>query len=518
MPEKTNDPNFPNGYDLAKFALSQPVINLLRGSIVSMNWRYAKICVLTEISCEIVLAKEFLQVWFPNIPATDAQAQLSDEEEKNIQSQLFSLFFVKFDDVYQVLLSHSFWKGGFIVLPWLVIFLYKKVLFGGIAGLCLRCYVSYPISRACETLTHQFGASYGVEYDEISSIVLTDYAQSLIFVDKNTQTLFQLNCDYSIEKISYVYFTLEVLNNYDPNRQGLENWAYFMTRRAPELKNYLHQAYGLILQTPWAILNRASSKQLQQLSEEKRCLVQAFHDVYRRDRRKRGCRGRCQDPSPEQLLEMSSLLKTRIGIVITVESLPEELKGIADSLRKPEVVTEPAPPASLTSSAELEQGWDLQDFLHSHLKTLLDNAIAQEIFRRITKLEESSRYHQWVSSFIPAYRLLYFEGMSLGQIANEIGMTGQPQASRVLNPTDLLESVHFKVLDQVSLFIGKVSDQLDDNKLFNDHNILMKTIERVEKCLSEDFFEDAYRELKAGKNRQMNSYYAERIRWYLDNC
>lgn len=55
---------------------------------------------------------------------------------------------------------------------------------------------------------------------------------------------------------------------------------------------------------------------MEALSPQERDVVEAFHGVYRRDRREQGARGKCPEPSESQLQEMRDRLFPREFYII----------------------------------------------------------------------------------------------------------------------------------------------------------------------------------------------------------
>ena len=173
-----------------------------------------------------------------------------------------------------------------------------------IAGLCLRCYVSYPILKACQTLDNRFGGA-SFTYQDLLPFVLNDDGKSLRIIDKDGT---QLVLTEVPTPSSYPLFTLEILRTYKPNSsssRSLKDWAYLQTKQNKELQNFLSE-FGFKHLSDWALLNKARPKQLERLSDRDRHLISAFHSVSRRDRLQQRQKGihKCPDPSEAQLQEM----------------------------------------------------------------------------------------------------------------------------------------------------------------------------------------------------------------------
>ena len=177
------------------------------------------------------------------------------------------------------------------------------------AGLCLRCWVSHPILTACMKLANLFGSTGQLSYRDLLPFVLTDDGRQLV-VPTSDRKKYQL-----IEDRQEVYpsFSLEVLRTYRLKESSaslsLSNWVFLQVKQHPELTRFLSE-FGFQRLSDWAILNRARISQMEQLSEQDCALVEAFHAVYRRDRRLQASTGRCPIPSTAQLSEMRTLLNS----------------------------------------------------------------------------------------------------------------------------------------------------------------------------------------------------------------
>jgi len=79
-----------------------------------------------------------------------------------------------------------------------------------VAGLCLRCYVSYSILKACQTLDNLFGGA-NFTYQDLLPFVLNDDGKSLRIIDPDGKTQLALNNQEVTAPSTYPLFTLEIL-------------------------------------------------------------------------------------------------------------------------------------------------------------------------------------------------------------------------------------------------------------------------------------------------------------------
>ncbi|HEY9704910.1 MAG TPA: hypothetical protein V6C58_20900, partial [Allocoleopsis sp.] len=93
-------------------------------------------------SREIIEAKNYFWLLFP---ALALLPQLSQQDDRNIQNRLLENFINSDNQA-------------------------EKIN----AGLCLRCYISYGIVKAIQTLVRQFGQQYSFTIRDILAVVLQD--------------------------------------------------------------------------------------------------------------------------------------------------------------------------------------------------------------------------------------------------------------------------------------------------------------------------------------------------------
>jgi hypothetical protein len=289
------------------------------------------------------------------------------------------------------------------------------------AGLCLRCYISNPILKACQKIDNLFGGDKSFTYRDLLSFVLNDDGKTLVILDSDRKTQLVLNDNNQVQPITYKFFSVKVLQTFKSDshsRMSLDNWTYLQTKQNPELKDFLSE-FGFQHLSDWALLNRTRPKQLERFSLLHRHLVEVFHIVYRRDRvqqRQAGI-GKCPDPNNTQLQEMIKHLQERGVIINATLDLIKGLKEVARILRQYDIWSSREPlevydpdaksytprgdlPTDFLNELELEQR-EILDLLHSSLKSALCEAINKEIHERISTLEKSKKYSPLAKQFIP---------------------------------------------------------------------------------------------------------------------
>ena len=403
-----------------------------------------------------------------------------------------------------------------------------------LAGLCLRCHVSYPILKACQQIDNLFAGEKQFTYEDLLPFVLNDDGKTLIVLDEKDKTQLILNEEGKTRTTAYQFFTVEILRTYRFNSRtsmSLDNWAYLQTKQNRELKNFLSE-FGFQHLSDWALLNRARSLQLESLSTRSSHLVKVFHLVYRRDRIKQRQKGvrRCPDPNEAQLQEMLACLRKQNVIIKTTLELMKELKQVATQLRQYDIWSYRKPlesydldtgnytlrqdlPHNSLNELDLEER-ELLEFLHNSLWLALREGIEQEICTRINKLEKSQKYAFFAQKFIPGLQLYYCQGLSLSKIAPQLGMTSWDQARRVLNPGDLLSKIRTLTVQQLFDKILNLIKSKVLAKIPLEPDYLKTLLKVIEAFVDEEIFQEAAAEIKAGKNRSLDSLYAQQLRIY----
>ncbi|HIK06898.1 MAG TPA: hypothetical protein IGS40_19770 [Trichormus sp. M33_DOE_039] len=403
------------------------------------------------------------------------------------------------------------------------------------AGLCLRCYVSDSIVKACQKIDNLFGGEKSFTYRDLLPFVLNDDGKTLVILARDRNTQLVVDETGEVQTTAYKFFTVEVLRKFKhnvPSSMSLDNWAYLQTKQNPELKDFLSE-FGFKLLSDWALLNRARPKQIETLSVRDRHLVAVFHATYRRDRRERKqiSAKRCPDPSNDQLQEMLTYLQQRGVIINTSEKLKRELEQVARQLRQYDIWSHREPlefqdqetgnytlradlPTDYLNEIDVEQQ-EITEFLYEQLKSNLTEAIEQEIQNNIQKLANSKRYATLAPKYIPGLELYYCQGKSLKDIVPILEMTSWDQARRVLNPGELLNKVRTQTVQKLLDSILKIAHKKGLTEMPPEPDYLKSVAEQIESFVDEAVFKEAGEEIRAGKNRSLDSLYAQQLQSFF---
>lgn len=415
------------------------------------------------------------------------------------------------------------------------------------AGLCLRCYVSTPILRACQKIDSLFSGNKRFSYQDLLPFVLNDDGQTLVVIDDD-QLQHTVGEAGELSPSAFEVFSVDVLKTYrcdgaaspvenrassmSTNSMSLDNWAYLRTKQQPELKRFLAE-YGFQPFSDWALLNRIQVHQLERLSNREQAIAAAFHRVYRRDRRIQKQVSRCPDPTPAQLVEMNQVLDPSGMAFGTIAELLKALKGISQQLRTFDIWQAREPleirdvetgeyalrvdlPAETTDELDIEER-EFLDFLQQQLTIALTRAIEQAVKSKIAKLKKSKRYSPFASVYSKGLQRYYQEGLSLKDIGVQLGMNNWDQTRRILNPGDLLSQVRQLTAQQLLAPILKAAQAKGLTATPADPTYLRTLMEQIETFLDSKLFAEAASEIKAGKSRSLDSDYAKALLHYLNS-
>lgn len=403
------------------------------------------------------------------------------------------------------------------------------------AGLCLRCYVSAPILKACQTLDRLFGSDKSFTYRDLLPFVLNDDGKTLLILDAKRQVQLAIADDEPTQRLGYQFFSVEVLRTFKAEAQSslsLDNWTYLRTKQNAELKKFLAE-FGFQHLSDWALLNRARPRQLERLADRDRHLVAVFHGVYRRDRRQQPAGAkRCPDPSIEQLEEMMALLQARGVIISAASELRSALKGAARQLRQYDIWSHRVPlevrdpdtgrenirsdlPSYDADELDMEER-DFLIFFRQQIDLALNATINRELKDRLAILKRSKNYAPLALQFISGLQLYYDRSLSLKEIAPMLGMSSADQARRILNPGDLLAKVRSMTVQQVLARLLERAQQKGFAPTPPEPNYLRNLAEQVEAIADREIFQEAVEEIRAGQSRSFDSVYAQQLRLHLN--
>lgn len=460
----------------------------------------------------IPLAQEFFRIQFPNLAS---QPTLSSEENSYIQAVVWKLFRSASD-----IRERAF------------------------AGLCLRCYVSQIILMNCKKIPHlcRSEVEKPFSYIDLLPFVLNDDGRKQVLLDSKEQTQLILNRDDTIRPIPRggEFFSVEVLRKFNPtlsSSESLDNWTWRLTQQNQNLRLFLWEL-GVGTPSDWALLCKYIPRSLElHLEKGDREIVEVFHAVYRRDRRNSREKGRCSEPTLNQLQEMCDLLQQR-NIIHSQRKLISHLKRISEILRQDTLSMRTGSPKTIpievydnstndsVTNLELSYYTDtaleeieldqLKEDCHVLFEEVLYEAISEVICQKIEDLKKSKAYKTFAQQFHEGLLLYYQEDKSLGEIAKLWGIPWC-QARRIFKLENLLDNVQYRIEKKFLEKISKSSKKCRLTTICTSPDYLKNVAEEIRNYALNKTFIDARAEIISGKKQKKTSLFARMIRRYLND-
>jgi hypothetical protein len=107
--------------------------------------------------------------------------------------------------------------------------------------------------------------------------------------------------------------------------------------------------------------------------------------------------------------------------------------------------------------------------------------------------------------------------MSLKEITPILKFGNWDRARRILNPGEFLNSVRSQTMNQLLEIILQKIEDLGLGDISNNPDRLQNLSIQIETFADEAVFQAAAAEIKAGKNRNLKSLYAQQVRLYCQS-
>lgn len=463
-------------------------------------------------------AKEYFRIHFPEFMS---KPTLSPAENRHIQTVLWEMF------------HHA-----------------ADLRQRAIAGLCLRCYISKTILVACKKMNRIYKSQAEAllfSYIDFLPFVLNDDGKTLIIFDSQEQTQQRLSDHGTTQALAKEaeFFTVEILRKFNPklnSSESLDNWTWRLTKQNQNLKLFLWN-FGIQTPSDWGILCREVPRSLKPLLQKGDCeIIEAFHTVYRRDRRKSNEKGLCVEPTINQLQEMIILLHKKNTIVNSSRELMNHLHRIAEILRQDIVYRKTGQLKTIPTEIydqstddylpnrelpyhtdpdpeyiELQQ---LQSVCNALFENVLYQAIAEVISQHLEYLNNSKGYKTFADKLYEGLRLYYQENMSLGEIA-KLWEIPWCKARRIFKLESLLNNVQYRTEEK---FIEKLLNFTASSNLLTkvttistDPEYLKNIAEEMRAYALTKTFLEAHAEIQTGKKKSKKSLFAQILCCYIND-
>jgi hypothetical protein len=461
----------------------------------------------------IHLAQEFFKIQFPTLVS---QPVLSSEENKHIQAVVWKLF-----------------RSA------------SNVRDRAFAGFCLRCYVSQIILISCKKIPHTWepNVEKPFSYIDLLPFVLNDDGRELVVLDSEEQTQLVLNHNDTTRPIARggEFFSVEILRKFNPtlsSSESLDNWTWRLTQQNQDLRLFLLWELGVGIPSDWALLCKHIPRSLEPHFEKgDREILEVFHAVYRRDRRKSHEKGRCSEPTLNQLQEMCDLLQQKT-IIHSQKKLVFHLKRIAEILRQDTLYRRTGSPKTISievydntnndSVSNLELGYytdptieeleleRLKEDCHVLFEEVLYEAISEVLCQKVEDLGKSKGYKSFAQQFHKGLLLYYQEDKSLGEIAKLWGIPWC-QARRIFKLENLLDNIQYRTEKKFLDRISKSPTRYGVTTICNNPDYLKNVAVEIRNYALNKAFTSARAEILNGKKHKKNSLLAQMIRRYLND-
>ncbi|MEM9137048.1 MAG: hypothetical protein AAGB01_06840 [Cyanobacteria bacterium P01_F01_bin.42] len=388
--------------------------------------------------------------------------------------------------------------------------------------LCLRCCVSHLIEQSCYQLSQQFGQAHQFEPTELMPLVL----------DANARLALQPQAKY--ESLS-----IKILQNFDPRQGNLATWTIRLVRNDRRINEFLLE-HGVYLISDWAILNDSRPPQVERIllefhhqtpfeAKAASHLLRCYHSVYRGDRVKANAKGRCHEPNLNQLQRIQKLQvqynppSFEMGVETTVLV---ELKQLAALIREYRITKRGGPPkldsidavdartgavqqiaAPQIDPYEQEQDEFLSQY-HDQLKSSLDEAIEAVINRRLQSFQIKRNPGEIIQSWLKGLHLFHCCRLSMGEIAEEVGLKAQYQVSRLLQLKAMRTEIRQELL---TLLQGRVRETAQRQLSYEQLQQLDMQLEAILSEQIDDLFSQAMADVGSVRPGMAKSLFTERL-------
>ncbi|BAZ42618.1 hypothetical protein NIES4101_85870 [Calothrix sp. NIES-4101] len=405
-----------------------------------------------------------------------------------------------------------------------------------LAKRCLLCLISWQIEQVCVSLEQQFGNYHGFTRYDLLGYVLDD--------------------DGSLQPSdTYQCLGREILETFNPDKSSLATWTTRKVKQHRELNQYLLEC-GLYLVSDWAILNDTKPQQLIKILgqfhrsvnleiEQAQKLLFAYHKVYRAERFRQWAnqrsKGRCNPPTNEQIEAIIKILQIQEMDNLSVQVVMEKLQNLASQLREYRIHVRNGSLPTVSLDAELNQNStliekitdensvniineteDRTDFLKSYriqIVKCFDNALNTVITSRLQKLEKKKTDQKNLNidkgnQFLIALQLFHCQRLSMGKIAQRLGLRAQDAVARLLKLKEFRADVSQETLVKLREKVIELAQE------YSTPSSLVNLEARITEALDEQItnvISQAEIEAASMQNNCEISYFSQRLCQHLDN-
>jgi hypothetical protein len=354
-----------------------------------------------------------------------------------------------------------------------------------LANMSLRCFISNQLKDFCYSLQQRFGTAHDLRGEELLPYVLDPHLEE--DAHQRSESL-----------------TSKILESFEPNKGNLSTWTIRIAKSDIRVKQILLE-HGIEQVTDWFILNQISIGQLQRVLsdlnwtsteiEDSLNLLNAYHQVYRQqilEDRQKGSRKRYPEPSQEQLSQMATILP---GIDQgNPEKVLTQLQNLAQILREDRIQRKTQPhqyskqnsyPHDSTPTSSQELNSALADAVEAVIENRL---IYYQAKKKTPKAQEKARIK--IENFIKALHCFHCHGMSMKEIAEQLGFNDQPRVTRLLELKKLRSDIRRNTVrclcDQITQ-LAQQKEKINPEQLQNLSTKVEEALgEKIDQAIAED--------------------------------
>ncbi len=377
------------------------------------------------------------------------------------------------------------------------------------AELCLRCFISHCILQECQSLVRQFGSYYHFGVSDLLPYILDDDGLAI----KN-----------------YVPLAHQILQSFNPATSSLVTWTIRLVRQNAELNRFFMEQ-GIYLISDWAILNDTKPQKLRRVliefyqwavtpSEQAASILESYRLVYLSDRVAQGAKGKCTNPTSEQLQRIAGDLQTKLHQTLSPETIFNQLQQIAKKLRQyrleryrssaqsidiPEVAR--VAEQQLIGESETDVAEQFLQAYRPQFLTCLDAALEKVVSDRLNTCKNTTK----VTQFHTALQLFHCQRLSMTAIAEHLNLPRQDSVTRLLKVKELRADVRLHMLPCLKTYVLEVAQEYTPTRLIGfDQQLEVALSEQIESLIL-----DEARQYQA-RNYIKGSLFCERLCVYLD--
>lgn len=345
-----------------------------------------------------------------------------------------------------------------------------------LAQRCLLCFISWEIKECCKELTNNFGIKHGFSCKELLGYVLEDGGQP-----------------YTGN--GYEPFAYQILKTFNPEKATLTTWTHKKVKQNPELKKFLLEC-GLYCVSDWAILNDTKPDKLKRIFSNYsqfsltdteinlyEQVLEIYHQIYRKERlimKRTQSNSRCKEPTEDQKERMAQQLQEKTGQEFNTFTVTDYLENLSEMLRHHRTsgrlsfgqqIEQEILDSLIFSNDQDNEEKEFLELYEDYFKRSLADSLSQTIKKRVEKLQRKN--NDISTQFLNALRYFCCDGLTMGEIAENLNMRGQDSVSRLLGLKPFWMDFEQEMLQTFSILVINIASE------YSNRDDLRREVESV---------------------------------------